>query len=338
MSFLWIESLWLLLLVPALVAVYILIQRRRQKYALRYSSLSIVKEALTQGPGFKRHIPPLLFLIGLVLIIFALARPIATVILPSQQGTIILTIDVSMSMRANDFKPNRLEAAKASALAFAEKQPKGVRIGVVSFSGTTAIVQAPTTDREAVAKAISRLTMQSRTAIGSGILTSLDAIFEEPGSAPAPVSRDTLTLYESKLPPPPVSRGTYAPAVVILLSDGMSNTGPRPLDVVDQAANRGVRIYTVGVGTVEGGTLDFGGYAMRLRVDEETLKSIAFKTDGKYFKAGNETELLNIYDNLGTQLVFKPEETEVTAIVTGAAALLMVMAGVLSLLWFNKLP
>jgi len=136
-SFLWIESLWLLLLVPALIVGYILIQSRRQKYALRYSSLSIVKQALVQGPGFRRHIPPLLFLTGLLLVIFALARPVATVILPSQQGTVILTIDVSMSMRANDFKPNRLEAAKAAALAFAEKQPKGVRIGVVSFSGNS---------------------------------------------------------------------------------------------------------------------------------------------------------------------------------------------------------
>jgi Ca-activated chloride channel homolog len=338
MSFLWIESLWLLLLVPVLIAGYILIQRRRQKYALRYSSLSIVKEALIQGPGFRRHIPPSLFLAGLLLIIFAMARPVATVILPSQQGTVILAIDVSMSMRANDFKPNRLEAAKAAAIAFVEKQPKNVRIGVVSFSATTAIAQAPTTDREAVTKAINRLTMQSRTAIGSGILTSLDAIFEEPGSKPAPISRDALTLYESKPPPPPVSRGTYAPAVVILLSDGMSNTGPRPLDVIEQAANRGVRIYTVGVGSLEGAPLDFGGYGMRMRLDEETLKSIASKTDAKYFKAGNESELLGIYDNLGTQVVFKSEETELTAFFTGAAAVLMVLAGVFSLLWFSRLP
>jgi len=243
-----------------------------------------------------------------------------------------------MSMRANDFKPNRLEAAKAAALAFVDKQSKNVRVGVVSFSATTAIVQAPTTDREAITNAISRLTMQSRTAIGSGILTSLDAIFEQPGEKPAPVSRDTLTLYESKPAPPPIAHGTFAPAVVILLSDGMSNTGPRPLDVVDQATNRGVRIYTVGVGTVQGAPLDFGGYAVRLRLDEETMKNIALKTEAKYFKAGNESELSSIYDNLGSQVVFKQEETEMTAFFTGAAAILMILAGIFSLLWFSKLP
>ena len=147
MSFLWTEMLWALLLVPVLIAAYILAQRRRRKYALRFASLSLIKEALGRGPGIRRHIPAALFLIGVTALIVALARPVATVILPSQQGTVILTLDVSGSMRAQDLQPTRLEAAKAAARAFVDKQPKNVRIGVVSFSNNAAVVQAPTTDR-----------------------------------------------------------------------------------------------------------------------------------------------------------------------------------------------
>ncbi len=340
MSFLWVDMLWLLLLVPVLVLVYILIQRRRKKYALRYSSLSLVKEALGRGPGIRRHIPPVLFLIGLIAMLVALARPVMTVTLPSRQGTVILTFDVSGSMRADDLKPNRLEAAKSAARTFVENQPKNVRIGVVSFSDSASIVQAPTIDREAALAAINRLTWQRRTAIGSGILTSLDAIFEVPGAkpAPAPSPRDPLKLPEPTPTPAPVPAGTYAPAIIILLSDGQSNTGPRPLDIVDQAANRGVRVYTVGVGHPEGAILRMEGFAMRVRLDEDTLKGIAQKTDATYFRADNETDLRTIYKNLGTTLVFKAEQTEITAGFTAFAAVLMLVGGVLSLLWLNRLP
>src|SRR3990172_9148983 len=166
MSFLWIEMFWALAVVPALIIAYVLVQRRRRKYALRYASLSLVKEAVGRGPGIRRHIPPALFILGLAVMVFALARPVATVMLPSQQGTVILTGDVSGSMRADDMKPSRLEAAKAAARAFVDKQPKNVRIGVVSFSNSASIVQAPTTDREAVLAAINRLSTQRATALG----------------------------------------------------------------------------------------------------------------------------------------------------------------------------
>lgn len=334
--------LWLLLLVPALVAVYILIQRRRQKYALRYASLSLVREAMGRGPGFRRHVPAILFLTGLAVMVFALARPAATVLLPSQQGTVILTVDVSGSMRANDLQPNRLEAAKAAARAFVEKQPANVRIGIVSFSDGAAIVQAPTTEREAIMAAINRLSIQRRTAIGSGILTSLDAIFEDPSAKPTPFPDDFLVPGGSRLrstpTPIPVPASTYAAAVIVLLSDGASNTGPRPLEAADQASARGVRVYTVGVGSSEGSVLRLEGYAMRVRLDEPTLKSIAQKTDGSYFKADNEAELVKIYDNLSTNLVLKPEQTELTAWLTGAAALFLLAAAALSMLWFSRLP
>lgn len=340
MEFLWVKMLYLLLLLPVLVAAYFLAQRRRKKYSLRYASLSLVREALGKGPGFRRHIPPIMFLIGLTAMIVALARPAATVMLPSQQGTIILTIDVSGSMRADDLKPNRLEAAKSAARTFVEKQPPNVRIGIVSFSESAAIVQAPTTDREAVVSAISRLVPQRATAIGRGILTSLDAIFEDPGAKPTPTpsSRDPLQLAEPKPSPKPLSRGTFAPAIVILLSDGQSNSGPLPLEAAEQATNRGVRVYTVGVGNPDGTVLRFDGRSIRVRLDEETLKRVADKTDASYFRADSETDLRDIYGDLGTQLVFKSEKTELTAWFTGAAAIFVLIAGALSLLWFNRLP
>ncbi len=338
MSFLWADMLWAQILVPALVAAYILAQRRRRKYALRYASLSLVREALGRGPGIRRHIPPVLFILGVTTMIFALARPVASVMLPSQEGTVILTVDVSGSMRAEDLKPNRLEAARVAARAFVEKQPKNVRIGVVSFSNNAAVVQAPTTDRQAVVAAINRLGTQRATAIGSGILTSLDAIFEEPGKSPTPLSRDPLSSSQPPPSPTPVPRGTYAPAVVVLLSDGQSNSGPPALQAAQQASDRGVRIFTVGVGSADGTILSIGGMSVRVRLDEETLRGIADKTDARYFRADSETDLQQIYEGLSTQVVFKTEQTELTAGFTGLATLLMFVAGALSMLWFSRLP
>jgi Ca-activated chloride channel family protein len=336
MQFLWPSMLWLLLLIPALVAAYILAQRRRQRYALRYASLSLVKEALGRGPGVRRHIPAVLFLTGVTAMLVALARPVSVVTLPAQEGTVILTMDVSGSMRADDLKPTRLDASKAAARAFVEKQPQGVRVGVVSFSDNAFVVQAPTDDKEAVLAAINRLTFQRGTAIGRGLLTSLDAIFEESDpelTYSRPISDATPTPT-----PTPVPRGVYEPAVVVLLTDGESNQGPPPLTVVDQVAARGVRVFTVGVGSVEGTILRTQGRAIRTRLDEETLKRVAEATDGGYFNAVTESDLRAIYESLSTQLVFRKQQTEVTVGFTGLAVALCLVGGVLSLLWFNRLP
>ena len=326
--------LWFLLVVPILIVLYILSQRRRQRYALRYASLSLVKEALGHGPGRKRHIPPALFIAALAVMLFALARPASVVTLPAQEGTVILTIDASGSMRAEDLKPNRLEAAKAAARSFIEKQPAGVKVGVVSFSDSAFLVQAPTSDKEAVLAAINRLTTQRGTAIGSALLTSLDAIFEDAnleGGAYNPSAEPTPT-------PTPLPQGVYEPAIVVLLTDGESNRGPRPLEVVDRLAARGIRVYTVGVGSVEGTVLSTGGRSVRVRLDETTLKRVAEATEGEYYNASTEKDLQAIYDNLSTHLVFRKQQTEITAIFTGIAIALSLMAGVLSLVWFNRLP
>jgi Ca-activated chloride channel family protein len=332
MSFLWPFMLWLLLLIPALIAAYILAQRRRQRYALRFASLSLVKEALGRGPGIRRHIPPAVFLTGITIMIVALARPQSQVIVPAQEGTVILAMDVSGSMWADDLKPDRMEAAKAAARSFVERQPSGVQIGVVSFSDNAFLVQAPTSDREPVIAAINRLTPQRGTAVGRALLTSLDSIFEAPNTdATQGISVTTPT-------PTPVPKGVYEPAVIVLLTDGESNQGPPPMTVIDQVAARGVRVYTVGIGTVRGTVLHIGGRAIRTRLDEETLKQVAAATDGMYFNASNENDLKAIYESLSSRLVFKKEQTEVTAIFTGLAVALSLMGGLLSLLWFNRLP
>lgn len=337
MTFLWARMLWLLLIVPALAAAYILAQRRRQKYALRYASLSLVKEALGKGPGIRRHIPPVLFLTAMAVMIAALARPAAVVVLPSQQGTIILTIDSSGSMRADDVKPSRIEAAKAAAKAFVAKQPKNQRIGVVGFAGTASLVQPPTRDRDAIYAAIDRLTLQRATAIGSGILASVNAILEEYGDQPVTFQYEPFGGGGQESTP--IAPGEpMSTAIIVLMSDGQSNTGPPPLEVVEQAVSRGIKIYTVGLGSPDGTIITFYNRSMRVRLDEETLKRIADKTDGAYFRAGSDTDLKEIYENLGSRLVFKPERMEITALFAGLAALLLLAAGGLSLLWFSRLP
>ncbi len=345
MSFIWGGMLWLLVLVPVLVGLYVLAQRRRQRYALRYASLSLVKDALGKGPGIRRHIPAVIFLAGLTVIIVALARPSATVMLPSEEGTVILSMDVSGSMRATDIKPSRMEAVKEAARIFIEKRPRNVRIGIVAFSGSAELIQPPTTDNDQLLAAVNRLHPERYTAIGSGLQAALDAIFEKPDQAqaatdtPPPDPNNPLTpAPPDQQEPPPVPPGSYKSAVIVLMSDGQSNQGPDPLDVADKAANLGVRVFTVGVGTKEGAIIGFEGFSFRVILDEATLKAIAGKTAGEYFKASSEGDLQRIYDNLSTRLMVERERTEITALFVAAAAALLLAAGALSLLWFNRLP
>lgn len=332
MSFIWPSMLLLLVLIPALVAAYILMQGRRRRYAVRYASLSLVKEALGRGPGIRRHIPPALFLLSLTAMIVAFARPQSTVTLPQQQGTVILTIDTSGSMQADDLKPSRMEAAKAAARAFVQRQPPSIAIGVVSFSDNAFTVQVPTTNQDAVLAAIDQLSPQRGTAIGRGILTSLNAIAQESGG-------DAPRSDGSPLPTPtPMPQGVYAPAIIVLLTDGENNQWPDPIDIAQTAVERGVRIYTVGVGSAAGSILHIGGRSVRTSLDEATLRRIADVTNGAYYNASNEADLRAIYENLDTHLVLKTEKTEITAIFTGIGILFSLFAGTFSLLWFNRLP
>ena len=358
MDFTWPWLLPLLLAVPLLIAAYVWAMRRRAKYALRYSSLTIVKDALGKGPGIRRHIPPALFLVGITAMLVGLARPVGLVSVPAANATVILAIDVSRSMLGRDIQPSRIEAAIAAAEEFVSQQTPTTRIGVVTFSASADLVQPPTTDQESVLTTIDRIRVGSRTAIGSGILTSLDAIFERPdasGSSPA---------IDPNVPTPtptPVPDGYHQPAIIILLSDGRSNTGPLPLESAQTAANRGVRIFTVGLGTTQGATVPGGGGGnpfgggqfgggqfgggfrgggggFNSQLDEQTLEEIAKITDGKYFHATETEQLLSIYKNLNTELIVQTQRTELTAWFTGFGGVFLLMGGMLSLLWFNRLP
>jgi Ca-activated chloride channel family protein len=336
----------LLVVVAGLAALYVLAQRRRSRYALRYANLSLVREAIGTGPGWRRHVPPALFILALAFMAIAVARPQAVVAVPSQEGTVILAIDVSGSMLAEDMKPNRMEAAKSAARAFVDKQSESVKIGVVSFSGDASIVQSPTTDKTLVIAAINRLRAQRATAIGRAILVSLDAIAESQGSEadlPSSILQQPGQPDASPTPRPSATipaylAGQHASASIVLMSDGQNNQFPPPLDVVDQATSRGVRIYTIGLGTAAGTIVRLQGRAVRTALDEATLKKIAEVTGGQYFNANTEADLRAVYENLTTELVVRNEKTELTAYATLAAAVLAVFAGAFSLLWFNRLP
>jgi Ca-activated chloride channel family protein len=342
MTFLWPSILWFLVLVPLLVVAYLLLLRRKRKTALRYASLVIVKEALGSGPGFRRHVPPLLLLIGLTIMIVAVARPAAIVTLPSQRGTVILTMDISGSMRAQDVQPSRMAAAQQAARAFVAGQPKNVKIGVVAFASSSFIVQSPTLDREAVTAAISRFRMQLGTAVGSGILSSLDAVFEGmklPFELTPSGRRSILGDIDNVEAPTvePVPPGTYRSAVIILLTDGQTTHGPDPLQAAQVAADLGVRIYTVGLGTPEGAVIGFGDRSFRVILDEESLMTIADTTGAEYYKADSETDLRKIYEELSAELVFETEKTEITALFTALAAVLAMVAAGFSFAWFGRM-
>lgn len=337
MTLAWPGMLWLLLLVPALAALYLRSWRRRQRAVLRGAGLFQVRDAAGRGPGFRRHLPAVFFFLGFTILILALARPSARIVLPAHRGTVILSMDISGSMRAKDIKPTRMQAVKDAAAGFVKAQPQGVRIGVVAFSGTALLVQPPTTEKNKVLAAVDRLEPQMFTAIGSGLLTALDAIFppqeaEAPDSANAP-----LTHAAPESEPPPVAPGSYTSAAIILLTDGQSNQGPDPLDVADKAARLGVRVFTVGVGTKEGVDLSFGGFTFHAILDEATLRKIALITGGSYFKAGSAEELHGIYKSLSTRMVLERQDTELTAPLVAAALVLFVLMGAISLAWFNRL-
>jgi Ca-activated chloride channel family protein len=350
MSFLWPDFLWLLALVPVLVGLYVLVLRRKKKMALRYASLSMVRDAIGVGQRLRRHIPPLLFLVGLTVMVIAMARPTAIVTLPTQHETIILAMDVSGSMRAVDVQPTRLAAAQEAARAFINDQPRNVRIGIVSFAGTAAVVQAPTENREDLLAAIDRFQLQRATAIGSGILVSLKAIFPDVefdlrASNPRVAAHDTgkgMPIDRSKGTPPKdgekrAEPGSYQSAAIILLTDGQTTTGPDPIEAARIAADRGVRVYTVGVGTVQGEIIGWEGWSMRVRLDEETLKTIANITRGDYFYAGTATDLKKIYQGMNSKMVLQKQQTEITALFVAAAAVLVLLGAGLSLAWFNRL-
>jgi Ca-activated chloride channel homolog len=335
MSFIWPVMLVLLILVPLFVLLYLRMQRRRKRLAASYGSMGMT---LVGGRdlGWRRHIPIALFLIGLTILLIALARPQTVVSLPRIEGIVMLTFDVSGSMAADDLKPTRMEAAKEAARQFVLSQPPTVQIGVVAFSDSGFTVQVPTNEQEVVLAAIDRLKPERGTSLGNGILVSLDAIAKaQAGDTSSYYTNLTLTPAPT---PTPMPKGTYTSAAIVLLTDGENTTSPDPIEAVQTAADRGVRIHTVGIGSAAGSILEIEGYSIRSQLDEAMLQQISRQTDGTYYSAENEQELVAIYSNLNPQLVIRPEEMEVTAVLAGVSIVILLIGAAFSLVWFSRLP
>lgn len=361
MTFIWMDMLWLLLLVPLLMAAYVWLLRRRRKAAVRYANLALVKQAMGRSVGWRRHVPPALFLAAITVLIIATARPAAVVELASSRATVILSMDVSGSMRARDIEPSRMEASQAAAKEFIRSQPADVQIGIVAFASAAVLVQAPTVDREALYQAIDAFDLRRGTAVGSGVLVALKTIFpdedfdlngdprdalglpsfsfggsfDQPGrTGQTPDSLLSATEPEKHMP---VEPGSYDSAVVILLTDGATTTGPDPVAAGRLAGDYGVRVYTVGFGSTRGDVVDFGGRSMRAQLDSATLQAIADATQGEYYEATSATDLTQVYKSLSTRLISEKKLTEIAFLFAGVGALLAGLAAGLSLWWFGRI-
>ncbi len=339
MSFIWPPMLLSVLLVPLGVWLYGQIGRLRGRRLVT----AFGGAALDAGPeprlARRRRVPAALLVGGLVLLGVALARPQAVVALPRQDGTVLLAFDVSDSMSATDISPTRIAAARTAAKDFVAKQPSGISIGVVAFSDSGVSVQTPSTDPGVVDAAIDRLTAKKGTSVAAGIDASLAAIA---AAARGPFGNDYYTVStpgpDPTPAPTPVPPGYHAPAVIVLLSDGENNENPDPLSAAQLAANQGIRIFTVGIGSPGGADLDVNGVHVHTALDAAELQQISQLTGGTYYAATDAGQLRSVYDNLDTQLVAKPELTELTAIVGGASLLLLFAGGLLGFAGLGRLP
>jgi Ca-activated chloride channel homolog len=349
MRFIWPSMLWLLWCVPpALVVAYLWMQSRRKRIAVRYASLDLVRPALGGGARWRRHVPPVLFLLAIVALAFGLARPQTRMTLPSVHQTVILAVDVSLSMSADDVDPNRLTAAQAAAKAFVEDRPTDVRVGLVAFGGNAIVVQQPTSNREDLLAAIDRFQLQRGTATGSALYAALATLLPDAGIDLAALEfkwenvRNPRDAGQFAMKQPamnaadPVPPGSYDHGAIILMSDGKSTIGPAPLDAARAVAARGVKVFTVGFGTPEGAMVRGDGWSLFVKLDEETLKSIAQITKGVYFRASTADELRKAYRDLNTKLVLERKDVELTFAFVAVSAILLVASAVLSLLWFGR--
>jgi Ca-activated chloride channel family protein len=337
--------LWLLLGVPALVGVYIFALRRKRQQALRYPSLMLILPAVGRTHALRRHLPALLLLVALISLVLAIARPKATVTSVSSHRTIMLVIDVSLSMASSDIPPSRFAAAQAAAKAFIEEQPPDVRVGIVSFAGVAAVVQVPTVNRLDLANAIDNLHLDQETAIGTGMMVALGALLP---TVPVNSSDPSLNLTTSEhritsaypngertMVSKQATALPHASAAIILLSDGASNTGIDPRAVATIAANQGIRCFTVGFGSKEEASAEDDG-AVLPGFDEDTLRAIADITGAEYFNAASAEGLRDVFQHLRAQTLLERNQTEVTALFTAVAAVLSLLSVGLSLTWFNR--
>jgi Ca-activated chloride channel family protein len=335
MSFVWPLALLGLILVPIAVAAYIWAQRRRPKYAARFTNLDLLANVVDKTPNWRRHVPAALGLLALTSLLIAVARPEFVHKVPKQEATVVLVTDVSGSMTATDIQPTRMDAAKTAAHTLVEKLPKGFRLSLVSFSAGVRTVVAPTTDRALVNSAIDSLVPVGGTAMGDGILEGIAASQLTPEQPSAKVAPTPTPAAGQKAENPPV--------IMVLLSDGANTLGQTdPIDAAQQAKDQGIPIFTIALGTQDGVAIvtDNLGRQRRVNVppDEETLKQISAITDGKFFSAPSSDDLQSIYKDLGSKIGYNETSSEATVGFAGFAALAVIAAGALSLLWFNRFP
>ena len=328
MSFIWPLMLFSLLLVPLLAGLYLRLLQRHRQSTVDLGPLGLLLNRAGKPLGARRHIVPAIYLIGLTLLFFALARPEMTVNLPRVEGTVILAFDISGSMKADDLEPTRMEAAKTAARAFVEKQPSTILIGVVAFSGGGLVVQPPTDDQAAVLATIDRLSPEGGTSLGQGIFSSLSAIAGE-AIAIDDAADEELTAGQI---------GSFPSAVVVLLSDGENTEPPEPLEVAQLAAEAGVRIFPVGIGSTEGKVLEIDGFNILTQLNERPLQEIASVTNGVYYNAADEETLQEIYETIDLKLTVRGEKMEITSVAAGLSILVFLVGGALSLWWFGRVP
>jgi Ca-activated chloride channel family protein len=359
LTFLWPFMLWLLIAVPLLAAYYLRLMARRKSTGLRYAGLALatpgttaVTPSLTPGrfaawrAAINAHAPAILLCTGLTSMIIAVARPQAVIVLPARVDAIILAMDASGSMRATDVKPTRLAAAQSAVRSFIAEQPSQVRIGVVSIAATASLVQSPTNKRDDILRAIDRFQLQPGSALGSGLVIALTTLLPASGIDAQKIisgkdaaygARDWTRQMETQAfkPVPP---GSNSGAAIVLVSDGESNTGPDLLEAGKLAAERGVRVFTIGIGTTEGAVLSVDGWSMRVRLDEEKLKKLADMTRGEYFRASSALDLKGIYKHLSAKVALgKGRETEITALFVALGVILAICAAMLSMLRSNRI-
>lgn len=313
MTFAWPTALVALALVPVLVGVYVWMQQRRQVYAVRFTNLALLHQVVGRSPGVRRHVPPVLFLLGMLALLFSLARPTLVLAVPRASTDVMLVLDVSGSMGATDLQPTRLDAATSAARTFLDSLPEGARVGVVSFSQGANVVAPLSSDKTQAENALNRLTPSGGTAIGDGLNAALNQLAQGPGDA----------------------QGERSPGLVILLSDGESNFGQSPASVAARASQQGVQVDTVGIG--QRGVQTYVG-RQAVGLDETTLQNVANATGGQYFYASDAGQLAQIYANFGSHMSWVPQRTEVTALVSGLGAAFFLAAGALALRWFGRLP
>ena len=373
MRFEWPNLLWLFVLLPVLAAFYWYALRRKRKEAVAYSSLSILKEAMGRRQGLRRHLPPALLGLALIPLILAMARPSTTFTLPSDQVTIVLAMDVSLSMRATDMKPNRISAAKDAAKSFVAELPRSIKVGIVAFAGTATVVQTPTDNREELVAAIDAFQLQRGTATGSALMVALNLLRPDTGidlesalfgkdfrrgpeaqsflgdssakggakangaGSKRPGSEEIGKSAGSVKEFIPVAPGSYNNGAIILLSDGRRTTGVDPIVAAKQAADRGVKVFTVGFGSKDPNANANDEWSYYLRLDEDALKQMAGITKADYQHAGSSADLRKVYEGFNTKFSMERRETEVSALFSAVAALLVLVAAFLSLRWLRGL-